>query len=272
LLHAEEGIAEDLLAVLTQIVNHMLQGDVAKEGDEYVKGSQVHAVRKGRGFRALCCGCYMRRLTGKCLCGHVKPELEELLSREGQALMSPSGVHSVRMAYSTLFEGAPDELDDEDPVETLFLDLRNAYNLADRRVMLKAVHEFCPKAFRWTNYLYGSEDPILFWHNTEFVSSNGTEQGDPIGGMMFALALIYLIRAIKEAAPDLWAQLWFADDGMLMGRRSDLIKAFRVILEKGPWLGFFAGLAKTLRFAPRDEWDQPLAEEDVEALGPFLSV
>ena len=63
------------------------------------------------------------------------------------------------------------------------------------------------------------------------------QQGDPLGPLLFSLVLQTLTQKIKEACPNLALNVWFLDDGTLIGRTDDVLRAVQIISEDGPRLG-----------------------------------
>jgi hypothetical protein len=265
--HDDQGQIGDYIFVLTKVVNKILKGDVPPEVEQLLK---LFGLPKKDTLRPIACGTFLRRLVGKVACAEVGEDMAAFLESEGQVAMSKSGAHALRLTLASLIHGLPDPGDDEDPFEVLFIDLRNAFNLADRRVIIKAVSEFCPGLLKYVFLLYGGDDPLLHWFDVEMHSKNGVQQGDPLGPLLFSLSLVFLTRILKEQVPGLLSSLWFADDGTLVGRRSDLMKAFRILSEVGPKLGFHPNAEKFVRFGIGGDLDLPISDSDKECLGPFL--
>ena len=109
------------------------------------------------------------------------------------------------------------------------VDLTNAFNMVERKIFLDYIHKHHPEVFNWINFCYG--DPsVLDCEGHVIESSCGVQQGDPLGPLLFALALSSITRRIRnETSLDL--NIWYCDDGTLMGKQQEVAKALQ-ILEK----------------------------------------
>lgn len=194
-------------------------------------------------------------------------DLKEIRA-QGTGLVS--GAHALRLALASLLNDFPDAGDLNDPLEILFIDLRNAFNLVHRHVILRAVKEFCPGLLKYVHLLYGGDNPALRWFHAKIWSKTGVQQGDPLGSLLFSLALVFSTRRIKEFVPDLTLSAWFVDDGSLVGRRSNLIKAFWVLCDNGSKLGFYPNSGKCARFGLGGHFQLPLSQDELDSLDCFV--
>ena len=91
----------------------------------------------------------------------------------------------------------------------LKVDLENAFNLVSRPCFLEIVREEFPEFFNWVNCCYG-EVSVLDFENLTIDSAAGVQQGDPLGPVLFALALSKLTAKISELS-SLDLNVWFFD-------------------------------------------------------------
>ena len=68
------------------------------------------------------------------------------------------------------------------------IDLANAFNSVDRVAFMKAVRQHCPCIAPWVDFCYASPS-VLSLGGTPLSSSRGIQQGDPLGPLLFSLAL-----------------------------------------------------------------------------------
>ena len=81
--------------------------------------------------------------------------------------------------------------------------------------------------------------------------------GCPLGPADFALVLHKLVLKIKERFPTLALNLWYLDDGILIGETKLLREVFEFILEEGPKLGLHLNPSKCILYwhTPDPDWD-----------------
>ena len=101
------------------------------------------------------------------------------------------------------------------------LDMENAFNTMDREAMLLAVRSSFPQLAPWVDFTYGARTG-LWLDGKRLDSCRGVQQGDPLGPLLFALALQLAIEKVKarsaaEAPGDLDFMAFYLDDGTLAG-------------------------------------------------------
>ena len=70
-------------------------------------------------------------------------------------------------------------------------------------------------------------------------------QGDPLATLLFSLVLLPLSRRIREVAPDIKLNVWFADDGTVVGNIRSLAAIHDLLRDEGPALGLHLSSAKS---------------------------
>jgi hypothetical protein len=94
--------------------------------------------------------------------------------------------------------------------------VRNAFNCLDREAMLAQAALRTPHLMPWLQNLYGSPLPLLVKGTQQrrvIWSKCGPQQGCPFGTLLFALGIHPVIQQLRG----LWLNVWYADDGLLMG-------------------------------------------------------
>lgn len=125
----------------------------------------------------------------------------------------------------------------------LLVDFSNAFNLVERTVLVKEVRERCPSIARWVEFCY-SQHARLYYNDSILSSSQGVQQGDPLGPLLFALILHPMVNKIAaECNLDLHA--WYLDDGTIAGDTMEVAKALRIIQRDGPARGLHLNIGKT---------------------------
>ena len=71
------------------------------------------------------------------------------------------------------------------------------------------------------------------------------QQGGPLDPFLFCLVLQVLINALVKATPNLSLHNWYMDDdGSILRKIDDVLKAWTIIKERGPELGLFVNIPK----------------------------
>ena len=91
------------------------------------------------------------------------------------------------------------------------VDVANAFNNLNRKAALYNMNFICPTLATILTNSYQSPNRMFISVRGEVLSSEGTTQGDPLGMVMYALAVIPLINKLQELHVST-SQVWFADD------------------------------------------------------------
>ena len=76
------------------------------------------------------------------------------------------------------------------------LDFTNAFNSVHRAAVFEAVADHCPDLLAFTESAYGSPSHLWVGEDRVIASAEGVQQGDPLGPLLFCLALD---KPLKEA-------------------------------------------------------------------------
>ena len=77
------------------------------------------------------------------------------------------------------------------------LDFKNAFNSVRRDKMLTAVRDLVPMLFPFIHSVYSSPS-LLFWGDKIIQSSEGVQQGDPLGSLLFCLSIHHVVCHLKS--------------------------------------------------------------------------
>jgi hypothetical protein len=154
----------------------------------------------------------------------AKPYLEPLQMGVG----SPLGTERIVRAaeeWSRIHRGTDKVL--------LKVDIRNAFNTVSRAALLDRTRLLFPEVVPWIAATYLI--PAHLRHGGFTVlSEDGVQQGDPLGPLLFALALHPLALRIAREVPGLDVHKWYLDDGVLAGSAEDVRSALAIILAACP--------------------------------------
>ena len=96
------------------------------------------------------------------------------------------------------------------------LDFTNTFNCKHRDFLLKRVAEECPEIYRFCFLSYSHHSTLQF--GDFFISSqSGSQQGDPLGGLLFYLAIHSTLLSLSTPPP---LSVRFMDDITIGGARS----------------------------------------------------
>jgi hypothetical protein len=191
------------------------------------------------GLRPLAVGTVLRRLASILVLNKALPlEADNLLPYQ-VSTVSAAGtdilVHGFREKLEQ-FGHDPDKV-------ALRVDAANVFNAVSRAEILERVCEHAPPAARFVHAIYGGQ-PYVVAGRTLLLSRQGTQQGDPLGMLLFALAIQHLIPCAQSEC-DLELNLWYADDGTLVGPIAEIAKVYQILKDEGPKYCFFLVPHKT---------------------------
>ena len=131
-------------------------------------------------------GCALQRVVSKCAHTMVRDEMQLLLSPSKLGFGVPHGieaaVHAGRAYLSTMVAGNA----------MLKLDFQNAFNTLRRDKMLEAVLDKALSVFPLAHCAYSTHSFLYCGQRDVIISSEGVQQGDPLGPLLFCLAIHHL--------------------------------------------------------------------------------
>ena len=198
-------------------------------------------------IRPVACGEALRRLLCKVVAAKALPSLKPFFMSGGQAGFGvKEGVTAAAMAARFLVQAV--DTGEESPSLDVFLksDLTNAFNLAERRCFVEspAVAAACPEFCSLVNAAYGSHSYLFFGGLDPILSEQGTQQGCPLAGMLFAINLEHWKTLERVDRTQLGANIWIADDGLVAASCARIQEFIDTFLHNGPIYGLFLNLGK----------------------------
>ena len=89
-----------------------------------------------------------------------------------------------------------------------------------------------PALSAWARWCYGTPANLWFGNHDPIKSSQGVQQGDPLGPLFFALALRVLTASMADKFPGLLLHAWYLDDGTIIATRDVIADVITYL--KGP--------------------------------------
>ncbi|XP_076887974.1 uncharacterized protein LOC143538262 [Bidens hawaiensis] len=238
------AIAVGLLKV-TEVVNLWLGGRCPVDLAEFVASAPLTPLLKpDNGVRPIAVGAIWRRLVSKVVMRSVGKEMAKYLGDFQFGVGIPSGAEAVLHSANRFLN----MFHSDGSLAMLTVDFSNAFNLVDRTTLLHEVRVRCPSISLWVNFLYG-QPARLYIGNDCIQSTTGVQQVDPLGPLLFALALHPLIHQVRDGCKLLF-HAWYLDDGTIIGDAIKVAKALDIIRSKGPSLGLGLNIKKTKVYWP----------------------
>ena len=114
----------------------------------------------------------------------------------------------------------------------LLVDAANGFNNLSRYSMLWTVRHRCPRLATYLFNCYrhqirlicrqpGGEPEII-------LSQEGVTQGDPLAMVLYGIALLPLVEALRKEFPDV-LQPWYADDAAMQGSPARVVACFKIL-------------------------------------------
>ena len=236
---------------LTRLLNKMVAGKVPPEVAPYLCGARLHAAKKKKGgIRPIAVGNLLRRLASKCVASAV--------ADKARAHLSPHqlGV-GVQNGCEAIVHATRETLETDGTKFVLQADFKNAFNTASRRIALQEIATHFPEILAWCITCYGNSSLLLF-SDAQILSSSGFQQGDPLAALLFALVLHPVVLSINEEVPSLNLNVWYLDDGTLVGDPEQLLQAVEILEREGPARGLTLSTRTTAPSDPKTTVWSPL--------------
>ena len=245
---------EPFMAVLIRFLEAFLEGKFLSEFACFFSSATLIPLRKpDGGVRPIAVGEVIRRLAGKCALAAISDNVENVFLPNQFGVCVSGGAESIIHSTNSHLE----RLKSNENYAVLQIDFKNAFNLVSRQCIFDTVVTTFPELAKFVEYTYGSFGTLVIGDST-LKSATGVQQGDPLAPLLFSLVLNSLILNIRENCPDLLMNSWYLDDGVLIGSREEILKAYNVIVGQGEKYGLEINPKKCVLFcenASEDYWN-----------------
>ena len=219
------------IVVLTRLI---ARGEAP--GRDYLRAARLTPIGKeDGGIRPIAVGDLIDRLCGKLILRKAfKPEF--LLPCQF-GVGSRGGVEPMVHLLQKAIDGDLGF----DLTHLAVVDISNAFNTTDRRLIAQAVLTFAPSLFKAAAWAYGSPTELLVREGKSvhvILSSQGVRQGDPWAALFFSLALRPILKRVIDALGPEHTVLAYHDDVAILGPNDSILtRVSTVMAEVHPTLG-----------------------------------
>ena len=175
----------------------------------------------------------LHRLVAKCASFVVLSTLGNLLAPLQLGCGTPMGceavVHAARLFTHNMIPGQM----------LLKLDFKNAFNCLRCDKMLMTVRESIPELFRFVHSAY-AQPSSLFCRDQVVESSEGVQQGDPLGPLLFCLTIHPMVMKLQSEL-----RVFFLDDGTIGSNLEDVLSDLLLVEKEAADLGLQLNRSKS---------------------------
>ena len=247
IVRADSGAASSILASLCSFTRAALDGTLPVRAMPFLSSATLLPLRKPGpdgclGVRPIAVGNTIRRFVGKFA-------MEMPCVTQCAAGLQPKqcGV-AVAGACETIACGLQSLVlnSTSDNWAILQVDVQNAFNAIDRGALFDAIRSRLPELEAWARSTYGCHS-TLFCDGFRLTSEQGVQQGDPLGPLFFAVLWQDVVAALPES---LAMNVWYLDDGHLVGDMDTLARSLAIIQLKASKIGVKLNLSKCRVWGP----------------------
>jgi len=228
--------------LLTCMANGRLQ-----DAELWLRSRLVLLPKQTGGVRPLAVGEAWTRLLGRALAKRASPKAKEFLVPQQLGIAVPGGVevaaHLVQVAAQAVQQ---QEAEGEDLVIQT-VDFSNAFNTVNRAAIATEISTHLPELRAYVEWAYGRAAPLYVGTEHVVSATSGVRQGDPLGPLLFAMALQPVLREVTESEQrvDIVAYL---DDVTLIGQREEVRAAMDRLTQLASRVGLHVNVTKSKLF------------------------
>ena len=213
--------SKHLLQTIAKFLNGIvLCGNIPDAVQSSFFGASLIALsKKDGGVRPIAVGNTLRRLAGKACMFKVSRNLTGEFQPHEMGVCIPSGAEVAVHACQNFIRS-----EDSNSI-LLKIDFKNAFNTVRRDAILHKVKESLPQIFPFVFQAYAQPADLVFGKEG-VLPKEGVQQGDPLGPLLFSLAIQDLISNCDSKF-----NMWYLDDGTLGGNADTVFSDFQKIIQ-----------------------------------------
>ncbi len=221
------------------LVNLVSSGEVIDEVKPFLAGASLTALNKeGADVRPIASGDPLRRVVSKCYCYNMIDDIREHF----EPLQHGCSINGTERIVH-LFRDLVDKEAFDSTKLVLKLDMKNAFNSVSRQAIFAATVKHFPSLSRYVYWCYGKHTHLKY-DDYYLLSQLGVQQGDPLGPILFCLALHAIITRARDLFPDM-IQGWYCDDGQVIASPQVIAKVFAFLVDELKVIGLDTNFKKT---------------------------
>ncbi|KAL0227137.1 hypothetical protein P9112_014461 [Eukaryota sp. TZLM1-RC] len=163
---------------------------------------------KPDGIRPIAVGESLSRLLASIVFDRVKDKASTFLNPHQFGIKTIDGASVAAIASDTFFNAEENNF-------IFNLDFKNAFNSVKREAIFEVIKSDFPELSSFFYHFYGKESDLIF-NSFGLKSSSGVKQGDPLGPLLFCLAIHKTLNIIKQKYPSIKI-VAYMDDTSLIG-------------------------------------------------------
>ena len=221
--HLNTLLENDLTCELLYLVCSLIAGGkVPNSVLPLLTASRLIALPKANDdVRPIAIGEVIRRATAKAICSQMNSSFASYFKPIQHGIATPGGAELLVHHLSFLMENNPG-------LSVLCTDVKNAFNSVSRDSILSQVMKVFPEIYHHVRQMYDSPSTLIYVKGKDIVklqSEEGVHQGDPLGPVLFSIALQPIIASVQDRHQDT-TMLAYLDDVYVVGLPESSISVF----------------------------------------------